>query len=103
MAGFFTRLFALFYFLKKTPTKRRCLYVKTDTTTTTTVVTLPSLHGGIVEPSHSSRGAPEVPEPLTVGAQYLTRYNTWKKFVRVTRPALVCACPKTNIQVKFPS
>ena len=28
------------------------------------------------EPSHG-RGAPEVPEPLTLGAQYLTRYNTW--------------------------
>ena len=31
---------------------------------------------------------PEVSEPLTVGAQYLTRYNTSKKFVRATRPAL---------------
>ena len=29
------------------------------------------------EPSHS-RGAPDVPEPLILGAQYLTRYNTWK-------------------------
>ena len=36
-----------------------------------------------VEPSHS-RGAREVPEPLTLGAQYLTRYKTWKKFVRAT-------------------
>ena len=50
------------------------------------------------EPSHG-RGAPEVPEPLTIGAQYLTRYNTWKKFVRATRPALVCARPKLNIRV----
>ena len=39
------------------------------------------------EPSHS-RGALGVPEPLTLGAQYLTRYNTWKNFVRVTRTAL---------------
>ena len=29
----------------------------------------------VLEPSHS-RGAPEVPERLTLGAQYLTRYNT---------------------------
>ena len=28
---------------------------------------------------------------------------TWKKFVRVTRPALVCTSPKTNIGVKFSS
>ena len=47
------------------------------------------------EPSHS-RGAPEVPEPLTIGAQYLTRYNTWKKFVRATGQALLCASPETN-------
>ena len=44
------------------------------------------------EPSHG-RGAPEVPEPPTLGAQYLTRYNAWKKIVRATRPALVCASP----------
>ena len=43
-----------------------------------------------------SRGAPEVPEPLTIRARYLTRYNTSEKFVRATRPALVCASPKTN-------
>ena len=52
------------------------------------------------KPSHS-RGVPEVPEPLLLGAQYLTRSNTWKKFVRATRPALVCARPKTNMRVKF--
>ena len=42
------------------------------------------------EPSHGSRGAPEVPEPLTLGAHYLTRYNTWNKFLRTTRPSLTC-------------
>ena len=47
------------------------------------------------------RGASEVPEPLTVGAQYLTRYNTWKKFVRATRPVFVCASPKTNTRRNF--
>ena len=47
------------------------------------------------EPSHR-RGAPEVPEPLALGAQYFTRYNIWKKFVRATRPALACASPKTS-------
>ena len=56
----------------------------------------------ITEPSHS-RCAPEVPEPLTIGAQYLTRYNTWKNFVRATRPVLVCASPKTNIHETFSS
>ena len=40
------------------------------------------------EPSHG-RGATDLPWPLTLGAQHLTRYNTWKKFVRATRPALV--------------
>ena len=54
------------------------------------------------EPSHG-RGAPEVSEPLTLGAQYLTRYNTWKKFIRATRPALLFASPKTSIRVKFSS
>ena len=58
---------------------------------------------GAWEPSHSM-GAPDVPEPLTLlGARHLTRYNTSKKFVRATRPALVCASPKTNIRVKIPS
>ena len=54
----------------------------------------------VTEPSRG-RGAPDVPEPLTLGAQYLTRYNAWKKFVRATRPALVCASPKTNLRVQF--
>ena len=56
------------------------------------------------EPSHG-RGAPEVPEPLTLGAQYVTRYNAWKKIVRAPRPALTCICasPKTNIRVLFSS
>ena len=45
--------------------------------------------------SHS-RGAPEVPESPPLGAQYITRYNTKKKFVRVTRPAPVCPSPKMN-------
>ena len=53
----------------------------------------------ILRPSHG-RGEPEVPEPLTLGAQYITRYNTWNKFVRATRPALLCASPETNIRVK---
>ena len=44
-------------------------------------------------------GAPEFPEPVTLGAQYPTRYDTWKNFVRDTRPALVCASAKTNIRV----
>ena len=56
------------------------------------------------EPSHG-RGAPEVPEPLTSGAQYqyLTRYSTWKKIVRATRSALLCASPKTDIRPNFSS
>ena len=49
------------------------------------------------EPSHM--GAPEVPEPLALGAQYLTRFNAWEKFVRATRPALVCASPNENFIV----
>ena len=50
------------------------------------------------------RGAPEVPEPLTVvGGRYRTRYNTWKKFVRATRPALACVRPELNIRVIFSS
>ena len=56
----------------------------------------------LYEPSHG-RGAPEVPEPPTLGAQYLTRYDTWKKFVRATRMALLCASPKTNKRVKVSS
>ena len=54
------------------------------------------------EPSHS-RGAPEVPEPLTVGAQHLTRYTTGKKCVRATRPVLVCAInsPKNEYTHNF--
>ena len=51
------------------------------------------------EPSHS-RGALEVPEPLTLGAQYLTRCNSWGTLVRATRPALVCASPESIIRVK---
>ena len=48
-----------------------------------------------------SRGAPDVPEPFALGAQYLTRYNTWKKSVRDTRPAIVYAIiPKTSVRVK---
>ena len=45
-----------------------------------------------VEPSHS-RGAPEVPEPLTFIWQLNISpdKNIWKKFVRATRPAPVCA------------
>ena len=54
------------------------------------------------EPSHS-RGAPDVPEPLTLWAQYLARYNTGKKFVRATRPVFVCVSPKTSIIVNFSS
>ena len=54
------------------------------------------------EPS-DSRGAPDVPEALTLGAQYLTRYNTWKKFVRATRPVLARASPKANICVTLSS
>ena len=50
---------------------------------------------GIPEPSHS-RGAPEGPQPLTLGDQYLTRYNTWEKFIRATRQVHVCTSPKTN-------
>ena len=38
---------------------------------------------------------------LTLGAQYRTRYNTWRKFVRATRPTLACANPKTIIRVNF--
>ena len=55
------------------------------------------------EPSHSRGGAPGVPKPLTLGARHLTPYDTSKKFVRATRPARVCASPKTNIRVNFPS
>ena len=54
------------------------------------------------EPPHS-RGAPDVPEPLTLGAQYLTRYSTWKKIVRAARPAPVNARPKPNIGVRCSS
>ena len=60
------------------------------------VIWLGCLSRSVIEPSHS-RGAPDVPQPLTLGDQYLTRYNTLKKCVRATRPALVCASPQTNI------
>ena len=36
-------------------------------------------------------------------AQYLTRRINWKKVFRATRPALLCASPKTNIRVKSSS
>ena len=52
-----------------------------------------------IEPCHG-RVAPDVPELLTFGAQYLTRYNVWEKFVWATRPALLCASPKTKMRVK---
>ena len=55
-----------------------------------------------MEPSRL-RGAPEVPEPLTIGAQYLTRYHNWKILFCTTRPALQCAGPRTNTRVKFSS
>ena len=43
----------------------------------------------IIEPlACSRRGAPEVPEPLTLGAKYLTRYHNWKILFPTTRPAL---------------
>ena len=45
-------------------------------------------------------GAPDVPEPLALGAQYLILYNTQKKHVPATRPAFVCATPKTSIRVE---
>ena len=48
-------------------------------------------------------GAPDVPEPLTLGVQYLTRYNTWKDFVRATGQALACASREPNIRVKLSS
>ena len=70
---------------------------------------MPSRGGGskalsITREQSHTKGAPEVPEPLTLGAQYLTRYNTWKKFVgATTRPALVCASPKTNVRLKVSS
>ena len=48
-----------------------------------------SLCDSLQEPSNSE-DEPDVPEPRTLGAQYLTRYNTWKKSVRGTRPALSC-------------
>ena len=54
------------------------------------------------EPSYS-RGAPEVPEPLALGAQYLTRKNTWKNFVYATRPAaldIVCTSPKRRSTIE---
>ena len=57
---------------------------------------------GMDEPS-LSMGAPDVHEPPVIGAQYLTRYNIWKNFVRATRPALVRASPKTNKRVKLSS
>ena len=66
------------------------------------LMTLPSSNHTRYEPSHS-RGAPEVPELLTLGTQYLPAKNTWKKFDRASRPALVCASPKTNIRAKFSS
>ena len=50
-------------------------------TTSCTPGNISHVQGGILlreatgEPSHG-RGAPEVPEPLTSGAQYLTRYST---------------------------
>ena len=53
----------------------------------------------IIDDNLQCKGAPEVPEPLTLGVQYLTRYNTWKNFVRATRPAIVCASPIMNIRV----
>ena len=55
-------------------------------------------YGVLGQPSRS-RGAPEAPEPLTLGAQYLPRYNTWKNVARDTRQALLCSSPKTNIRV----
>ena len=54
------------------------------------------------EPFHR-RGAPDVPEPPTLGAQYPIRYNIWKKFVRATQPVLVCASPQNNIRVHIKS
>ena len=49
------------------------------------------------EPS-DSRGAADVPEPLTINISPDTILTTYsEKLVRVTRPALVCAGPKTNI------
>ena len=50
------------------------------------------------EPAHS-RDAPEITKPLTVGAQYLNPIQSWKKIVRGSRRALVCASPKTNTLV----
>ena len=41
--------------------------------------------------------------PSQYRAQYLTRYNTWEKFVRATRPALVRASSSANMRVTFSS
>ena len=45
----------------------------------------------VTEPSRG-RGAPDAPEPLTLlgATQYLTRYNTRKKFVRATPDQTLC-------------
>ena len=39
---------------------------------------------------------------MTLGAQYLTRNTTFKKFVvRATQPTFLCATPKTDILAKL--
>ena len=52
------------------------------------------------ESSHG-RGAAIFAELLKWGAQHLTRNITSKKFVRATRPTLLCTSPKTIILVKL--
>ena len=52
------------------------------------------------EPSHG-RGAANVSELLSWGAQYVIRYTTPRKFVRATPSALLCASLETVVLVKL--